>query len=69
MRTKTTKPKYPGLIAEMGRHGQTQETLGKVMGLSRTQIGFKLRGQYEWKISEIEFLCKYYKKNYNELFK
>jgi len=60
---------FPGLVGEMAKNGDTQETLGKVIGLCRASILNKLSGRNEWTYSEIEAICNYYKKDYNELFK
>lgn len=61
--------KYPNLLAEMRRHGETQDDLGELLGLCRTTINFKLSGKYDWTIGEIEIICNHYEKDYYELFK
>lgn len=63
------KVKYPGLVGEIARRGDTQETLAKLLGLSTAAICRKFSGQREWSISEIEKICDYYNKDYYELFK
>lgn len=60
---------YPGLVAEMAKHGDTQKTLGKLIGVNDTNLGRRLNGKTEWSISEIEKICEYYQKDYYELFK
>lgn len=61
--------KYPNLLAEMRRKGETQDDLCKLLGLCRTTVNFKLSGRYEWTIGEIETICNHYEKDYYELFK
>ena len=63
------KVKYPGLVGEMARRGETQEVLAKLLGLPRGSISRRLSGETEWSISEIDKICNYYKKDYYELFK
>lgn len=62
-------PKYPNLVAEMVKNGDTQISLGKVIGLAKTTMCLKMSGKTEWTMSEIDKICEYYKKNYYELFK
>lgn len=69
MKKKESNFKYPCIVGEMAKHGDTQEALGDVLGITRQQVRYKLIGKYEWTISEIEKLCDYYKKDYYELFK
>lgn len=63
------KPKYPELLGEMARRGDTQKTLGKLLGINCSSISRRLSGEKEWSISEIDKICEYYKKDYYELFK
>ena len=60
---------YSELIGEMARNGETQDDLGKILGVSRTTINNKMTGRSNWKINEIEAICEHYKKGYYELFK
>lgn len=60
---------YLDLVGEIARHGETQKSLAKLLGLTPQSIGFKLAGKSDWSISEIEKICKHYNKNYYELFK
>ena len=62
-------PKYPNLVAEMAKNGDTQISLGKVIGLAKVTMCLKMSGKTEWTISEIDKICEHYKKNYYELFK
>ena len=61
--------KYPNLILEIKRRGETQDDLSKLLGITRTTFNFKLQGKSEWTISEIEKICEHYDMNYYELFK
>ena len=63
------KPKYPEIRVEMARHGDTQSTLAKLLDITVTSISRRLSGEIDWRISEVETLCKYYNKSYDELFK
>ena len=61
--------KYPGLVAEMARRGEHQKTIAKLLGITLSAISRRFSGEVEWSISEIEKICDYYKKSYDELFK
>ena len=60
---------YPDLIAEIARHGHSQKTIAKVIGTCASNISAKILGKRDWTISEIEKICNFYGKDYNELFK
>lgn len=61
--------KYPELVGEMAKHGDTQKTLAKLLDITYSSVSRRLSGKAEWSISEIEKLCEYYGKDYYELFK
>lgn len=63
------KVKYPELAGEMAKHGDTQKTIAKLLDLSIPSFSRRISGEVDWSIGEIETLCKYYKKDYYELFK
>ena len=63
------KSKYPELRAEMVRHGDTQSAIANLINITVTSICRRLSGEIDWKISEIEKICKHYGKSYDELFK
>lgn len=63
------KLKYPELVGEMAKHGDTQKTLAKLLDITYSSVSRRLSGRTEWSISEIEKLCEYYGKDYYELFK
>ncbi len=60
---------FPNLRAEMIRHGNTQTTLMKLLGISRTAISARFNGKSEFTKREIDIILNYYKKKYEELFK
>ena len=60
---------FPNLRAEMIRHGNTQTTLMKLLGISRTAISARFNGKSEFTKREIDIILNYYKKRYEELFK
>ncbi len=68
MKNKKDKIKYPELVGEMARHGDTQNDIGKLLNLQGSAICRRLSGEIEWSISEIEKLCEYYQKDYYQLF-
>lgn len=61
--------KYPNLVGEMAKHGDTQKSLGKLLNITNGSVCKKLSGEREWTISEIDLICEHYKKDYYELFK
>jgi predicted transcriptional regulator len=60
---------YPELLGEMAKHGDTQKSLAKLLGITYSSVSRRLSGKSEWSISEIDILCEHYGKNYYELFK
>lgn len=71
MRKKKKASEYacPNLIIEMTRNGDRFKDLASLLGLSQKTIFNKINGRTKWKSLEIEKLCSYYKKDYEELFK
>lgn len=61
--------KYPELVGEMAKNGDTQKALAKLLGITHSSVCRKLSGKNEWSISEIDKICEHYNKSYNELFK
>ena len=61
--------KFPKLLAEMAKKGDTQETLAKLLKLTQPCISRRLKGETTWSIGDIETICEYYNKDYYELFK
>lgn len=66
---KPEKIKYPELVGEMAKRGDTQKVLSELLGVNCSSISRRLSGEIEWSISEIDKICNYYGKNYYELFK
>lgn len=60
---------YPELIGEMAKHGDTQKTIAKMLGISHLTVCRKFAGKSEWTINEVDILCQHYQKDYYELFK
>ena len=63
------KIKYPDLVGEMAKHGDTQKSLAAILGITYASVCRRLSGKTEFTISEIEKICEHYKKDYYELFK
>ena len=61
--------KYPNLLAEMARKGDTKGKLCEVLGIKRSALWTRLNGTTQWKMGEINKLCERYNKTYEELFK
>lgn len=61
--------KYPGLVGEMAKRGETKEMLANFLGIRRETIGKKMSGKAEWTIGEIDKICEHYGKDYYQLFK
>ena len=61
--------KYPNLVGEMAKRGETQSTLAKLLDLHKNSICKRLSGEVEWSIGEIDKLCEHFGKDYYELFK
>jgi predicted transcriptional regulator len=61
--------KYPGLVSEMARHGDTQKTIGKIIGITSPNVSMRFSGRVEWSFSEIIKICDYYGKSFEELFR
>lgn len=62
------KPIYPGLRACMARDGIGHKELAEFLQISTTSVNNKLQGSKDWKINEIEKLCKFFNADYYELF-
>lgn len=69
MKRKASDYKYPNIIMEMARNGDTFDRIADLLGITRQTVVAKLNGKSDFGIGEIETLCKYYKKDFYELFK
>lgn len=63
------KIKFPNLASEMAKRGESQKTLGDLLGLTQSTISRKLAGKIDWTMQEINAICEYYEKGYCQLFK
>lgn len=63
------KVKYPELVGEMAKNGDTQKSIAKLLGITYSSVSRRLSGEIDWTIGDIEKLCKYFNKDYYELFK
>lgn len=63
------KPLYPELVGNMAKKGETRADLAKLLNISELSVINKLNGKSEFKLVEIEILCKHYSTDYYELFK
>lgn len=61
--------KFPNLVAEMAKRGDTYEELAQKTKISYNSLWRRLTGKTEWNIDEIDRVCKHYGKSFEELFK
>lgn len=61
--------KYPNLLAEIARSGDTYVKLADLLGVSVSAVGRRLNGLVDWSKSEIDTLCDHYGKDYDYLFR
>lgn len=61
--------KFPNLVAEMARNGETQKDLAVLLKTNKSTMSRKFNGKTEWTITDIDIICEHYKKDYYELFK
>lgn len=61
--------KYPELLGEMAKHGDTQKSLAELLGITHSSVSRKLSGKTKWTIGDVEKICEHYGKDYYELFK
>lgn len=61
--------KYPELLGEMAKHGDTQKSLANLIDITYASVCRRLSGKSDWTKSEIDKICEHYGKNYYELFK
>ena len=60
---------YPELVGEMAKRGESQNTLAELLGTTYWAIHRRMLGVTEWTMSEIDKVCEYYGKSYDDLFK
>lgn len=61
--------KFPNLVSEMARNGETQKDLAELLSLKQSAISRRMTGITKWTIEEVVLICEHYNKDYNELFK
>lgn len=61
--------KYPELVGEMAKRGDTQKSLAQLLGITYASVCRRLSGKSEWTIGDVDKICEHYKKDYYELFK
>lgn len=67
-RNQKEKLLYHGLLAEMARYGDTNQTLAELLGITNSSVGRRISGEVQWSIDEVNTICYYYDKDYYELF-
>lgn len=60
--------RYPNLLAEMARSGDTYTIIAELLGISVSAVSRRLNGEVDWSKSEIDTLCEHYAKDYDYLF-
>jgi hypothetical protein len=61
--------KYKSIEKEMIKHNESPTNMASLIDTTVQTFMYKMQGLRDWKISEIETLCKHYDKDYYELFK
>lgn len=61
--------KYPNLVSEMARRGESQKTIAHLLGVTQATISRKLSGKIDWTMKEINAICEYYGMGFCQLFK
>ena len=51
---------YPNLTREMRDNKVSTETLASFLGLKKGALYRRLRGETEWKLSEVVQICEYF---------
>lgn len=59
---------FSGLLAEMAKYGDDQNSIADLLGLGSSAVSRRFSGEVDWSISEIDTICYYYGKSYYELF-
>lgn len=60
--------KFPNIEAEMQKKGDNQVTIAKLLGTTQPTICRKLSGEIGWSLEEVKKICKYFNKEFSELF-
>lgn len=67
MRTKGGGRMYPNLLGQKSFHHLTDADMAKIIGVSRTAYGQKIKSGRFWP-EECRAYCKYFKKSFDYLF-
>ena len=59
---------YPGLAAEMARHGHDNFKLADIIGTSYNSVLRRISGEVQFKLTEIKTLMATYNVSFDELF-
>ncbi len=60
---------YPAIVIEMAKREERIADVGRIADLTEQSMSSRLQGRSQFRINEIERLCKHYKMNFEELFK
>ena len=60
--------KFPNLVAEMAKRGETQTSIAKLLGVSEPTISLKFKGKSDWTLGEVEKICEHFGKEAYQLF-
>lgn len=60
--------KFSGLRSEMAKFGHKYSTLAKLLDIPESSVSRRFSGEISWTMDEIEIICKYYNKDYYQLF-
>lgn len=60
---------YPMIKQKMKENKETIDEMSALMGITHQAYAYKLQGRRQFKLNEIEFLCKHWKIKFERLFK
>lgn len=52
------KSERSAIQQEVGRQGITQEQIAKALGISQAQISQRMRGEVDWRLSELRIVAE-----------
>lgn len=59
---------YPNLNAEMARRDISQQKMAEILGMTLATFNNKLSGKVDFKLSEINIICKFFGCTFEYLF-
>ena len=62
-----SKLKYPKIHAMIAYHGETKSYIANLLGMTKSQLYKRLRGEVEWKIDELKTLKNHYECGFDDL--